>query len=131
MAHVPVPDTRVTRGRIQSLAGHSGLYGPNKGTWALTETFLMQTLTDRQTLSLRLLSWVVPEQNTLSLDLEVVGAHRTLNSPNWENYNNIKQLFIISVLLEADTYFNLFQGSIAKLQYCIIKVLQISSNLDP
>ena len=52
----------------------------------------------------------------LALDLEAIGAYQTLNSPN------IKQLFIISVLLEADTYLNLFQGSIAKLQYCIIKV---------
>ena len=75
--------------------------------------------------------WILSLHSGLALDLEAVGAHQTLNSPNWESYNNIKQLFIISILLEADTYLNLFQGSIAKLQYCIIKVLKISSNLDP
>ena len=40
-------------------------------------------------------------------------------------------LLLLLLLLGADIYLNLFQGSIVKLQYCIIKVLQISSNLDP
>ena len=52
----------------------------------------------------------------LALDMEAIGAHQTLNSSNWESYNNIIQLFIISVLLEADSYLNLFQGSVEKLQ---------------
>ena len=59
------------------------------------------------------------------------GANQTSSSPNWEGFTEINQLFIKLLLLEADIYLNLFQGSIAKLQYCIIKVLQISSNLDP
>ena len=33
--------------------------------------------------------------------------------------------------LDADTYLNLLQGNIATLQYCIIKVLKMSFNLDP
>ena len=43
----------------------------------------------------------------------------------------MNHVFIILLQLEADTYLNLLQGNIAILQYCNIKVLNISSNLDP
>ena len=33
--------------------------------------------------------------SALALDLEVVGAHQTLNSPNWERQINMNHLFIM------------------------------------
>ena len=71
------------------------------------------------------------DHSALALYLEAVGAHQTLDSPNWERWNNMNHLLIILLKLEADAYLNLLQGNIAILQYCIIKVLKISSNLDP
>ena len=69
--------------------------------------------------------------STLALDFWAVGAHQTFFSPNWKRPNKVKYYFIISLQLDEDIYLNSFQGNSAILQYCISKILNISSKLDP